>query len=104
MIGTTQYINPRTGCIEWRRSQTPHAHNSVQEGEDKESVIYRIDPRRETKIHIFQIGTNDPERAVAAADLVAPYCAGIDVNAGCPKSFSTVLFDACVITQSADLS
>lgn len=38
---------------------------------------------------IFQIGTADPVRAVTAAKLVAGDCAGIDVNAGCPKPFST---------------
>lgn len=82
MIGTIQSTNPRSGCIEWKRPQTSHAHNLVAEGEEKESVIYRIDPQREGSRHIFQIGTNSPERAVAAADLVAPFCAGIDVNAG----------------------
>ena len=89
MIGTNQSTNPRTGCIEWLRTQNQHAHSTVKEGEEKESIIYRIDPKRESSKLIFQIGTNKPERAVAASDLVAPFCAGIDVNAGCPKPFST---------------
>eukprot|EP00038_Savillea_parva_P015609 m.14523 g.14523 ORF g.14523 m.14523 type:complete len:511 (-) comp3160_c0_seq1:149-1681(-) len=37
---------------------------------------------------IFQMGTSDPDRAVAAARLVADDVAGIDVNMGCPKAFS----------------
>lgn len=89
MIGTNQSTNPRTGCIEWSRPPTKHAHSTVSEDAEKESVIYRIDPKRESDRLIFQIGTNNPERAVRAADLVAPYCSGIDVNAGCPKPFST---------------
>jgi tRNA-dihydrouridine synthase 2 len=39
---------------------------------------------------IFQIGTASPILAVEAARLVAADVAGIDVNAGCPKPFSTV--------------
>lgn len=90
MIGTTQHTNPRSGCIEWTRLPTKHAHSTIQDEENvKESIIFRIDPARESTKFIFQIGTNSPERAVAAATLVAPFCAGIDVNAGCPKSFST---------------
>ena len=78
MIGTVKKTNPRTGCIEWSR-----------ESHDKETVLYRIDPAREGGKTIFQIGTNTPERAVAAAKLFAEHVNGIDVNAGCPKPFST---------------
>lgn len=55
----------------------------------KESVIYATHPEKEAKRLIFQMGTADPERAVEAARLVAGDVAGIDVNAGCPKPFST---------------
>lgn len=55
----------------------------------KESTIYRLHPDREGTRLIFQIGTSDPDRAVAAARVVAADVAGIDVNAGCPKPFST---------------
>lgn len=78
MIGTTKKTNPRTGCIEW--SRTSH---------DKETVLYRIDPARESSRLIYQIGTNSPTRAVEAAKLFAEHVSGFDVNAGCPKSFST---------------
>lgn len=90
MIGTTQHTNPRSGCIEWKRLPTKHAHSTIEDEDNiKESIIFRIDPARESSKFIFQIGTNNPDRAVAAGTLVAPYCCGIDVNAGCPKSFST---------------
>lgn len=55
----------------------------------KENTIYRIYPSLESPRLIFQLGTANPELAVEAARLVAPYVAGIDVNAGCPKPFST---------------
>ena len=38
---------------------------------------------------IVQIGSADVEHAVAAARMVAGDCAGIDLNMGCPASFST---------------
>lgn len=85
MIGTTRRINPRTGCVEWTRVPT----NNVKKELFDESVIYRIDPIREAGRHIFQIGTSDPSRAVECAKLVAADVSGIDVNAGCPKPFST---------------
>jgi tRNA-dihydrouridine synthase 2 len=78
MIGCTMKTNPRTGCLEWSR---------VNHG--GEVVLYRIDPVRESDRLIYQIGTNSPERAVQAAKLFAEHVAGFDVNAGCPKSFST---------------
>lgn len=78
MIGCTKKINPRTGCLEWSRST-----------HERETVLYRIDPARESDKLIYQIGTNSPERAVEAAKLFAEHVSGFDVNAGCPKSFST---------------
>ena len=84
MIGTTRRINPHTKMIEYSRMPT-----NVTAYETKESVIFRIDPAREVGKLIFQIGTADPDLAVQAARVVAADVAGIDVNAGCPKQFST---------------
>jgi tRNA-dihydrouridine synthase 2 len=78
MIGCTMRENPRTGCLEW--SRVSH---------EKENILYRIDPRREGGKLIYQVGTNDPKRAVEAMKMFAPHVSGIDVNAGCPKPFST---------------
>ncbi|KAL6246373.1 tRNA-dihydrouridine synthase 2 [Rhinocladiella similis] len=85
MIGTTERLNPRTGCIEWSRN----SNNQNPDGPEKDSVIFRIDPKRESDRLIYQIGTANPEYAVQAATLIAPYVRGVDVNAGCPKPFST---------------
>ncbi|GAB1310422.1 tRNA-dihydrouridine synthase 2 [Madurella fahalii] len=85
LIGATRRINPRTNMIEYTRvPSNPHSTASPQQ----ENVIYRLDPVREKGKLIFQLGTSDAARAVAAARFVAADVAGIDVNAGCPKPFS----------------
>lgn len=86
MIGTTRRENPEAKTIDWVRVSSQQRKLGE---EPKESAIYRIHPEKEANKLIFQIGTSDPERAVAAARLVAADVAGIDVNAGCPKPFST---------------
>ena len=90
MIGTSRKINPRTSCIEWTRTASNGGNgHKPKERPQRESVIYRIDPKRESRKLVYQIGTSDPDLAVQAASLVAGDVAGIDVNAGCPKPFST---------------
>ncbi|KAJ6784370.1 hypothetical protein PWT90_05894 [Aphanocladium album] len=87
IIGTTRTVNKQTGCIEWCRIQS---HGQKEPPPDaKTSVIYAVHPVKEANKLVFQMGTADPERAVEAARLVAGDVAGIDVNAGCPKPFST---------------
>ena len=87
MIGTTRKFNAVTSTIDFTR--LPSNASRPATSPLKESVIYRIHPTREHAKLIFQIGTASPELAVEAAKLVAPDVAGIDVNAGCPKPFST---------------
>jgi tRNA-dihydrouridine synthase 2 len=86
LIGTTRRVNPRTSTIDFTR---PPSHPSPNQPPGKENVIFSLHPAREHRRLIFQLGTASPERAVAAARLVAADVAGIDVNAGCPKPFST---------------
>jgi tRNA-dihydrouridine synthase 2 len=87
MIGTTRSVNSALSTIDFTRLPS---HGSKDPRKDqKESLIYRIHPEGEGKRLIFQIGTSDPDRAVQAARIVAGDVAGIDVNAGCPKPFST---------------
>lgn len=69
----------------------------------KESLIYRLHPEREKGKLIFQIGTASPATAVEAAKLVADDVAGIDVNAGCPKPFSTSGGMGAALLQTPDL-
>ena len=100
MIGTTSHINPYTGTLDFTRLSSNAAMGHVPD--KKESIIYRLHPTREGKKLIFQIGTASPETAVQAAKLVAPHVAGIDVNAGCPKPFSTIGGMGAALLQDPD--
>ncbi|PSR90466.1 hypothetical protein BD289DRAFT_452378 [Coniella lustricola] len=87
LIGTTRVVNPTTKTVDFIRNPSyAHRHTPVNA---RESIIYRLHPELEGRKHIFQIGTANPERAVTAARIIAADVAGIDVNAGCPKPFST---------------
>ncbi|KAE9977005.1 hypothetical protein BLS_001715 [Venturia inaequalis] len=89
MIGCTRRVCDRTSTVYWSRISSNAIREPDQHPNKKESVIYRLHPTLEHKKLIFQIGTATPELAVAAARLVAADVAGIDVNSGCPKPFST---------------
>jgi len=90
MIGTALRMNPRNDTIEYTRTPSNGGSKVTEDNStQKESIIFRLHPQRESSRLIFQLGTASPELAVQAAELVAPYVAGIDVNAGCPKPFST---------------
>ena len=93
LIGTTRKLNPSTGTIDFTRfpSRGGRNHNDASHAaETPESVIYRLHPAKEAGKLIFQLGTAHPDTAVEAARVVAADVAGIDVNAGCPKPFSTL--------------
>ena len=51
------------------------------------TLILRIHDREKSKLFV-QLGTACAENAVKAAKVVEPFCLGVDVNMGCPKSFS----------------
>ncbi|CAB4055174.1 DUS2 [Lepeophtheirus salmonis] len=51
------------------------------------TLILRISPKERGHL-VLQIGTSDPDRAVAVAMKVVKDVDGIDVNMGCPKPFS----------------
>jgi tRNA-dihydrouridine synthase 2 len=100
MIGTTRKANEHLSTIDFTRLPS---HGSKDPRKDqKESLIYRLHPEKEGKRLIFQIGTSDPERAVQAARIVAADVAGIDVNAGCPKPFSTSGGMGAALLQTPD--
>lgn len=87
IIGTTRTFNTGLSTVDFTRLSNNGSHGPRKD--QRESVIFRLHPEREGKKLIFQLGTSDPERAVEAAKLIAGDVAGIDVNAGCPKPFST---------------
>ncbi len=53
------------------------------------STVLRTLPRVERAQLVVQLGAASAVHALAAAELVAHDCAGVDVNMGCPKPFST---------------
>ncbi|KAI5366590.1 Putative aldolase-type TIM barrel, tRNA-dihydrouridine synthase, DUS-like, FMN-binding protein [Septoria linicola] len=89
LIGTTRHENAVTKTVDFTRISSNGAKNPSLGADQRESIIYRLHPEREGKKLIYQIGTANPETAVEAAKLIAKDVAGIDVNAGCPKPFST---------------
>lgn len=52
---------------------------------------------------IYQIGSSDPELAVQAAKVVMQDISGIDLNCGCPKSFSTHAGMGAALLTNPDL-
>ncbi|KAF2750998.1 FMN-linked oxidoreductase [Sporormia fimetaria CBS 119925] len=103
MIGTTRRINPHTNTIEWTRLPTSKIKNPTLDPENRESVIYRVHPELEKGRLIYQIGTANPDLAVEASKMVAADVAGIDVNSGCPKPFSTAGGMGAALLKTPDL-
>lgn len=101
LIGTTRRQNPDTQTIDFTRLCSNGSR--VPKPDQKESLIYRLHPTREHGRLIFQIGTSSPTLAVQAAKLVAGDVAGIDVNAGCPKPFSTTGGMGAALLRTPDL-
>ena len=101
MIGTTKKFNPLTSTIDFARF--PSNSSRPVPIDPKESVIYKIHPTKERGRLIFQLGTASPTIAVEAAKLVAGDVAGIDVNAGCPKPFSTTGGMGAALLQTPEL-
>jgi len=89
LIGTTRRENAKTNTVDFTRLSSNGAKNPALNPTQRESIIYSLHPEREGRKLIYQIGTSNPVTAVQAAKLIAPDVAGIDVNAGCPKPFST---------------
>lgn len=92
LIGSTLRRNPRANTLEWVRfpnNGKARHDDAPRADDDRASVIFRLDEAREKGRLIFQVGTADPDLAVQCCDMVGPYVAGVDVNSGCPKPFST---------------
>lgn len=103
IIGTTRRLNPHTNTLEWSRLPTSKIKNPHLDPENRESVLYRIHPELEKGKLIYQMGTANPDLAVQAAKMVAADVAGIDVNSGCPKPFSTAGGMGAALLKTPDL-
>ncbi|CAH9141891.1 unnamed protein product [Cuscuta epithymum] len=51
------------------------------------SVVFRTCSEEKSRV-VFQMGTSDAVRALSAAQMVCKDVAAVDINMGCPKSFS----------------
>ena len=103
IIGSTRRLNPHTNTLEWSRLPTSKIKNPHLDPDNRESVLYRIHPALEKGKLIYQMGTANPELAVQAAKMVAADVAGIDVNSGCPKPFSTAGGMGAALLKTPDL-
>ncbi|CAG2112975.1 unnamed protein product [Medioppia subpectinata] len=73
LIRCQRVVNPVLGTVDYI--------------DDQAVVVFRTCAEERDRL-VLQLGTNDPQRALTAARLVAADVAAIDVNMGCPKSFS----------------
>ncbi|CAM4621388.1 unnamed protein product [Lepidochelys olivacea] len=78
--------------IDIKMVQCKRVVNEVLETVDfvapNERVVFRTCVRERDCV-VFQMGSADAERALAVAKLVENDVAGIDINMGCPKEYST---------------
>lgn len=74
MVKCHRKLNERLGSIDF-----------VEKGTG--NVVFRTCNEERNRV-VFQIGTSDAVRALAAAQLVCKDVAAVDINMGCPKSFS----------------
>ena len=78
--------------IDFRLLRSQRVENAVLDTVDyvdrsDDTLVLRVCPRERDRL-VLQIGTCDAARAVRVARMVEGDVAGIDVNMGCPKSFS----------------
>ncbi|XP_035769364.1 tRNA-dihydrouridine(20) synthase [NAD(P)+]-like [Neolamprologus brichardi] len=78
--------------IDIKMAQCHRVVNDVLETVDfvapDDRVMFRTCEREKGNV-VFQMGTADPDRALAVARLVEKDVAAVDVNMGCPKEYST---------------
>uniref|UniRef100_A0A8C3XLQ3 Dihydrouridine synthase 2 n=1 Tax=Chelydra serpentina TaxID=8475 RepID=A0A8C3XLQ3_CHESE len=88
--------------IDIKMVQCKRVVNEVLETVDfvapNERVVFRTCVRERDCV-VFQMGSADAERALAVAKLVEKDVAGIDVNMGCPKEYSTKLEDTISLVK-----
>ena len=71
-------------------------------GKSQSKAMFTTHPLEKPYL-IYQIGSADPELAVAAAKAVMQDVAGIDLNCGCPKPFSTHAGMGAALLSTPDL-
>uniref|UniRef100_A0A4W3KFW1 Dihydrouridine synthase 2 n=1 Tax=Callorhinchus milii TaxID=7868 RepID=A0A4W3KFW1_CALMI len=72
--------------------------NTIDYVATDDRVVFRTCEKERNHV-VFQMGTADAQRALAVAQLVENDVAGIDVNMGCPKEYSTKLEETIDLVQ-----
>ncbi|KAI5952764.1 SMM1 [Candida jiufengensis] len=85
LITTTRIENKQLNTIDFVAANNNHQNSKKP---PTEAIIFRKHPQESGKL-ILQLGSSDPELAVEASSKVIKDVDGIDLNCGCPKSFST---------------
>ena len=85
IIQTQRRVNAELNTIDYI---IPNNKDPSKMKHNQDNVVFRKHPEETGKL-IFQLGTSTPELAVEAALRVIEDVDGIDLNCGCPKSFST---------------
>ncbi|KAI5115943.1 hypothetical protein M0805_004940 [Coniferiporia weirii] len=87
ILHSERVVDPRTGVV---------SYNGVSK------AIFTTHPIEKPYL-IYQIGSADPELAVQAAKTVLQDVSGVDLNCGCPKSFSTHAGMGAALLTNPDL-
>jgi tRNA-dihydrouridine synthase 2 len=81
----TRVVNDTIGTIDYFKDISNLSAKSKRKLDNGQFLVLRIDPTVEAGRLICQIGSGEPEFALAAARLVHRDVQGIDLNMGCPK-------------------
>ncbi|TFY73944.1 hypothetical protein EWM64_g10068 [Hericium alpestre] len=87
MLHAERVVDPKTGVISYN---------------GKSKAMFTTHPIEKPYL-IFQLGSSSPELAVQAAKVVQDDVAGIDLNCGCPKPFSTHSGMGAALLSNPDL-
>ncbi|KAJ9468980.1 tRNA-dihydrouridine(20) synthase [Diplonema papillatum] len=91
LVKTERTFNPSSGAIEYILTEPT---GKLKQKKLIQTLVFSTLARRHPADHpegaplVLQLGSNDPEAALAAALHVEADVDGIDLNMGCPKAFS----------------
>lgn len=90
LTGTIRVENKELGTIDYVKDASTMSKKSKKQlaKEGRAPIILRIDPKKERGKLVCQLGSGEPDLALAAALHVHQDVDAIDLNMGCPKKFS----------------
>lgn len=88
LIESIRVENKRLGTIDYVKDTSKMSKKQLKRLGERPALILRIDRHREGGKLVCQLGSGEPDLALAAALHVHQDVDAIDVNMGCPKKFS----------------